>query len=304
MRDKGRLLQIDASSEAFLTNIIGSTGAAHITCFLQQVHCLDFALNLVLANGSPLIGPLVRLLQPTIYLFKRIGSAETMCRCSRAPPKRIQVDLEKYNRPDHWYYDKISIQCQVHGCGFTTQPNGLIKQFGDMKKHCTDTPGVDHAIFLIMLGQRSCAICSYRVKESQTSSNKIRTLLSHEQSTHDSDSMSRFGEYIVLARKGRIDGRIGQDSQKIIFDRMVEKLQGFEQPITHLLCQREGLPHSLSNLRRILSTDCLRPDEDDTQPVPPERFLWQLRPDEKDPADAQWGRVWKRLRQMYSNGHL
>ena len=209
--------------------------------------------------------------------------------------------------PDHWYCDKNSIKCLVDGCGFTTQPNGLIKQFGDMKKHCTDTPGVDHASFLIMLGQRSCAICSYRVKESQTSSNKIRTLLFHEQSTHGSESMSRICEYIVLARKGRIGGRIGQDSQKIIFDRMVEKLQGFEQPITHLLCQKEGVPLSLSNLRRILSTDCLQPDEDDIpiwRAVPPERFLWPLRPDEKDPADAQWGRVWKRLRQMYSNGHL
>ena len=209
--------------------------------------------------------------------------------------------------PDHWYCDKNSIKCLVDGCGFTTQPNGLIKQFGDMKNHCADTPGVEHAIFLIMLGQRSCATCSYRVKEGQSSSNKIRNLFLHEKNTHGSDSMSRICGYIVHARKGRIDGRLGQDSQKIIFNRMVEKLRGFEQPVTHLLCQKEGLPHSLSNLRRILSTDCLRPDEDDTpvwRPVPAERFLWLLRPDEKDPADAQWGRVWKRLRQMYSNGHL
>lgn len=209
--------------------------------------------------------------------------------------------------PDHWYYNQSSIQCLVHGCDFITPPNGLLKQFGDMKNHCATTPGVEHKIFLIMLGQRSCAICSYRVKDSQTCSNRIRTLLFHEKSTHGSDFMSRTCEYIVLARKGRIDGRLGQESQKIIFDRMIEKLQGFEQPITHLLCQKAGLPHSLSNLRRILSTDCLRSDEDfapDWRPVPAERFLWQLRPDPKDPADEQWGRVWMRLRQMYSNGHL
>ena len=39
----------------------------------------------------------VRLLQPIIPLFKQIESTETMSRCSRAPPKRINTDLEKYN---------------------------------------------------------------------------------------------------------------------------------------------------------------------------------------------------------------
>ena len=41
----------------------------------------------------------VRLLQPIIALFKQIGSTETMSRCSNAPPKRDETDLEKYNRP-------------------------------------------------------------------------------------------------------------------------------------------------------------------------------------------------------------
>lgn len=119
--------------------------------------------------------------------------------------------------------------------------------------------------------------------------------------------MSRTCGYIVLARKGRVDGRLGQDSQKVAFDRMVEKLQGFEQPVTHLLCMKNGQSHSLSNLQRILSTDYLRPDGDPSPvwwPVPAERFLWPLRPNDNDPADKQWGQVWTRLRQMYSNGYL
>lgn len=209
--------------------------------------------------------------------------------------------------PDPWYYDKNSIQCLVDGCDFTTQPNGLIKQFGAMRSHCTDTPGVEHAIFLNMLGQRKCAICSYRVSAGQSCSNKLRNLFSHEKAVHGSESMSSICGYIVLVRKSRIRGRLGQNSQKIAFDRLVEKLQEFEQPITRLLCQKKGLPHSLSNLQLILSTDYLRRDEEDSPvwcPVPAERFLGLLRPDENDPADCQWGRVWKRLRQMYGNGHL
>ena len=209
--------------------------------------------------------------------------------------------------PDHWYSEKNSIKCLVDGCGFTTQPKGLIRQFGVMKVHCADTPGVEHAIFSKMLGQRKCATCSYRVSPGQSCSNKLRNLFAHEKAVHGSDSMSSICGYIVLARKGRIHGRLGQDSQKIAFDRMVEKLRGYEQPVTHLLCQKKGLPHSLSNLQLILSTDPLRPDGKDTPvwwPVPSERFLGPLRPNENDPADCQWGRVWKRLRQMYGDGHL
>ena len=209
--------------------------------------------------------------------------------------------------PDHWYYDKNSIKCLVDDCGFTTKANGLIKQFEEVKTHCAETPGVEHAIFLNMLKQRSCSTCAYQVSRGQTTSNKLRNLFLHERVVHGSDMMSRISGYTVLARKGRIDGRLGKNSQKIAFARMVEKLQGFEQPVTHLLCQRNGLPYSLSNLQHILSTDYLRPDGDPAQvwwPVPAERFLWPLRPNENDPADKQWGQVWTRLRQMYRNGHL
>ena len=134
----------------------------------------------------------------------------------------------------------------------------------------------------------------------------VRDLLRHEMTEHGSDSMSRISGYVVLARTGRIHGQSGEDSRKIAFDRMVEKLQGYEQPITKLLCQKTGVPHSISNLQKILSTDHLRPDGDVPLwwPVPAERFLWLLRPDNNDPADHQWNRVWMRLRQMYSNGHL
>ena len=209
--------------------------------------------------------------------------------------------------PDHWYNNNHCVKCPVDGCEFTTHPNGLIRQFEDMKSHCSGTPGVEHAILVNMLGQRKCAMCSYRVSHGHSSSNKLRKLFLHERAAHGSDSMSRICGFVVLAREGRIDGRLGQSSQKIAFDRMVEKLQGFEQPVAHLLCQKEGLPHSLSNLQQILSTDYLRPVEDSIPvwwPVYPERFLWLLRPNDNDPADYQWGRVWTRLRQMYGNGHL
>ena len=211
--------------------------------------------------------------------------------------------------PDHWYYNdnNNSVKCLVDACGFTTHSTGLIRQFGDLRTHCTETPGVEHAIFLDILGQRKCAMCSWRVSHGHSSSNKLRKLFVHEKAAHGSDSMSRICGYIVLARKGRIDGRLGQSSQKIAFDRMVEKLRGFDQPITHLLCQKQGIPHSLQNLQQILSTDYLRPDGDLTPvwwPVTPERFLWLLRPNDNDPADYQWGRVWTRLRQMYITGHL
>lgn len=209
--------------------------------------------------------------------------------------------------PDHWYYNQSSIKCLVDGCEFTTQPNGPVKQFEAMKKHCADAPGVEHAIFSNMLGQRRCALCSYQASQGQSSSNKLRHLFAHEKTFHGSDFMSRVCKYIVLARKGRINGRLGQDSQKIAFYRMVEKLQGFEQPVTRLLCQKGGLPHSLLNLQHILSTDLSRPDGDHTPvwwPVPADHFLWSLRHDDNNPADYQWGRVWRRLRQMYSNGYL
>lgn len=209
--------------------------------------------------------------------------------------------------PDHWYCNNSSIKCQAHGCAFTTQPTGLIKQLEDMKRHCAETPGVEHAIFMNMLNQRGCVTCSYTGNQGQASSNRLRKLFAHEKDVHDSDSMSRMCGYIVLARKGRINGRLGQESRKLAFDRMVERLQGFEQPVTQLLCQMEGVPHSLANLQHILSTDYLQPDRDSTAvwlPVPADRFLWLLRPDSTDPANRQWAQVWARLRQMYRNGHL
>lgn len=209
--------------------------------------------------------------------------------------------------PDHWYCDNNSIKCLVDGCEFTTKSNGPIKQFGDMKNHCAETPSAEHTIFSNMLGQRRCAMCSYQASQGQSRSNKLRNLFVHEKAIHGSDSMSHICAYIVLARKGRINGRLGQDTQKMAFDRMVEKLQGFEQPVTRLLCQKQGLPHSLPNLQHILSTDCLRPDGDHTpvwRPVSAEQFLWLIHPDHNDPADHQWSRVWTRLRQMYMNGVL
>lgn len=42
--------------------------------------------------------PPVRLLQNITSLIKQIGSTETLSRCSRAAPKRINADPEKYNR--------------------------------------------------------------------------------------------------------------------------------------------------------------------------------------------------------------
>ena len=209
--------------------------------------------------------------------------------------------------PDHWNYDKDSIKCLVDGCEYTTRSKGLNKQFEDLETHCADTLGIEHVIFSNMLRQRSCPRCCYRASGGQTNSKKIRNLFAHEKVVHNSVSMSCIRGYIVLARKGRIAGPRGQESQKIAFDRMIEKLQGFDQPITHLLCQKGGLPHSNSNLQHILSTDDLRHEGHDTPfwwPVPAERFLWLLRPDDDDPSDYQWGRVWVRLRQMYRNGHL
>ena len=209
--------------------------------------------------------------------------------------------------PDHWYCNKNSIKCLVNDCGFTTEPNGLIKQYEELKNHCANATGVEHAILSNMLKQRSCAICSHRIGPGHTSSKMIRALFDHEKAVHGSDSMSRICGYVALARKGRISRQLGQDSQKMAFDRMVEKIQGFEQPVTQLLCQKKGLPHSLANLQDILSSDCQRPDGDLSPawwPVPPERFLWLLRPNDNDPADHQWSRVWTRLRQMYRNGHL
>lgn len=206
--------------------------------------------------------------------------------------------------PDHWH-DQNGIKCLVDGCEFTTQSNGLIRQYEDMKRHCKEAPDSEHAILLNMLGQRKCAKCPYRVGNGQSGSNKFRKLMNHEKTAHGSDSMSRIRGFFVLARRGSVDGRLTQTCQKIAFDRMVEKFGRFEQPVTALLCQRSGLPHSVSNLQDILSTDYLRPDAGPLWwPVPPESFLWQLRPDDSDPGDYQWGRVWTRLRQMYGSGHL
>ncbi len=217
-------------------------------------------------------------------------------------PRPLMPFKTKNPWPEHWCHNKDSIKCLV--CGFTTQPNGLKEQFADLKNHCATTSGFEHAILSNMLMQRRCAMCSFQVGSGQTSK-MLRDLFKHEMTVHGSDFMSQICGYIVLARKGRI-WKLGPDSQKIAFDRMVEKLQGYEQPITNLLCQKKGVPHSISNLQEILSTDYLRPDGDAPlwKPVPAERFLWLLRPDENDPADHQWSRVWTRLRQMYSNGHL
>ena len=210
--------------------------------------------------------------------------------------------------PDNWCHNEHGIKCMVARCQFTSQSHGLTRQYDEMKAHCINNPSdAEHAIFLNMLKQRKCAFCSYRVTNGQSSSNKLRKLLAHERRDHGSDSMSRMCAYIVLAREGSIDGRLGQSTRMMAFDRMVEKLQRCQQPITHLLCQKSGFPHSLSNLHHILSTNALQPDRAPTPvwwPVAPEQFLAQLRPDDNDPGDYQWGRVWTRLRQMYSNGLL
>ena len=210
--------------------------------------------------------------------------------------------------PDNWRHNEDGIKCLVTRCEFTTGSNGLIQQFDEMKAHCiNNTSDAEHTIFLNMLKQRKCAFCSYRVTNGQSSSNKLRKLLVHERGVHGSDSMSRLCAYIVLARKGFIDGRLGQSTRKAAFNRMVEKLQRCQQPITHLLCQKSGLPHSLSNLHHILSPNALRLDGASVPvwwPVSPEQFLAQLRPDDNDPGDYQWSRVWTRLRQLYENGLL
>ena len=209
--------------------------------------------------------------------------------------------------PDHWHYNEHSIKCLAKGCQFTTQSNGLARQFGDLETHCKESPGAEHKILLCMLGQRKCAICDFRIRQGDSSSNKTRKLFAHERAVHGSDSMSRICEFITLVRESGIEGRLGRVSQPIAFERMVEKLQGFEQPVTHLLCQKYGLPHTPENLQQVLSPDHLRPDGDSTpiwSPVCPEGFLYHLRPNENDPADYQWGRVWTRLRQMYRSGYL
>ena len=77
-----------------------------------------------------------------------------------------------------------------------------------------------------------------------------------------------------------------------------------------LLFERSGFradEHSLGNLARILTYDpSVRRRDDDPywKPLRPDRFLAFCRPDGDDPADSNWRRVWRNLRESYADGRI
>ena len=240
-----------------------------------------------------------------------------MSRCSRAPPERINADLEKYNRPAHWYSGHHNIRCIVSNCGFVTDTQNLPAQWTQLHDHCANTPGAEHALLEIMLRQSTCAFCSDGGPYSGPKHLKIRKLYNHEHNGHGSARMFNISSFVVIAREHYIrlwisGGHMGPEPncERFAFDRMIEKVRALPRAELRLLFQKSGFQagqDTADNLRWILTNDPSAqppPNAPHWLPVQADRFLWFCRPHDNDPADSNWRRIWTNLRQQYADGDI
>ncbi len=219
--------------------------------------------------------------------------------------------------PDDWYYDQHYIRCIVPDCGFISDDDRLDIQWSQIHDHCKDTPGAEHGLLEIMLGQTLCAIddCQHLSFFKHTPCFTVRRLFIHEKSVHGSAEVSSISSFVRLAREGRIlastSGRTRApepNCEKLAFNRMMEKVQALPASHLSLLFRANGFQpdqHTDENLREMLTHDPLKQPGDNPPywwPVAAEHFLLSCRPLPGDPAD--WHALWTDLRKKYADGRI
>ena len=225
----------------------------------------------------------------------------------RAPPRW----------PAHWYLGHHDIRCIVPNCGFVTDTQNLPAQWTQLHDHCKETLGAEHDLLEIMLRQSACAYCTDGGPYWGPKDWTIRKLSSHEHNGHGSATMFHISSFVVLARESRIlfcrgGGQMTPepDCGRHAFDRMVEKVWALPPAELGLIFQKSGFhagEHTAGTLGRILTYDPtaqLPPNAPYWLPIPADRFLWFCRPHGNDPADGNWRRVWRSLREAYAVGRI
>lgn len=218
--------------------------------------------------------------------------------------------------PAHWYLGHHDIRCIVPHCGFVTDTQNLPAQWTQLHDHCADTPGAEHALLEIMLQQSACAYCTDGGPYWGPKDQAIRKLSKHESDHHGSAEMFNISSFVVLARERRILFCIGgghmaaePNCGRLAFDRMMEKVRTLPPADLGLLFRKSGFhagQSTAANLGRILTYDPttqLPPNTPYWRPVRADYFLWSCRPG-NDPADGNWRRVWRSLREAYAGGRI
>lgn len=220
------------------------------------------------------------------------------------PRVKRQRTGRRHSWPRHWYNAEGKIPCQAQGCDKVFNDD----RKGDQRRisHVTGTTGAEHKIIRYMDRQFGCVHCNYRVVFRER-----RQLFSHEETAHGNSSMSTLTGFINLARRGEVIGDLGTRAAQPIFDRMLRNLYNLYPSAPRLLYyrvhQRETDNVDEYDLTKILAPDWTGPD-DGTLPgttlVHPDHFLSHLRPNRLRPTweERWWFRVWKTLRDMYSDG--
>ena len=223
--------------------------------------------------------------------------------------------------PENWAPDIFRACCIVPGCPFVVFEANLSEQWTRIHEHCLDTRGPEHDLLDIMLVQRRCAIvgCNYG-SGTGSKSYMVRALFRHERSAHNSQTMSDFCSFVVLARQGLIRALVPErgwviepNCRRLAYDRMLDKMGHLLCPTNQMLFQKSGYSnpdlHTRENLGKILTQSPLTettPDEDVPywMPVPAHSFLSHCRPDETDPEFDLWLMIWCELREKYADGRI
>ena len=133
--------------------------------------------------------------------------------------------------------------------------------------------------------------------------------------------MFSIDSFVVLAREGRVlfsggtgggGGHLAPEAscQRLAFDRMMNKVWALPDAELGLLFQKSGCSegqYTAGNLARILTYDPaaqLHESDPFWAPVQADRFLEFCRPHGDDPADSNWRRVWRDLRERYADGRI
>ena len=219
--------------------------------------------------------------------------------------------------PAHWYQGHYDIRCIVPHCGFVSDTNNLPAQWTQLHDHCEDTPGAEHALLEIMLRQSKCAYCNNGGPYWPPKHRAIRALSDHESHAHGSATMFNISSFVVLARERRILFSNGSshmapepNCERLTFDRMMEKVRALPPAELGLLFQKSGYhpgEYTAGNLAAILTYDpAAQPQHNAPRwlPVRADRFLSFCRPHGNDPADGNWRRVWRSLRDAYTDGRI
>ena len=224
--------------------------------------------------------------------------------------------------PDHWYHDQNRIRCIVPACGFVASSHLVEQQYKEICDHCLTTIGAEHDLLNIMLNQTLCAInkCTSPSFAHRSKSHAIRSLFKHEKDAHGSAEMSSICFFVRLAREGRVrkGTKLGSapaepepNCERVAYYRMMEKVWALPSTDLLMLFRRNGCHHpdtqTSENLGKILTHDPLAREGENPPfwwPVKAESFLSHCRPNFSNPADSDWIRLWRNLREKYADGRI